>query len=143
MNFDEYAAKAKVLAPAGIPVPRAKLALTPEEAKAAFAEIGPCVVKAQVPVGKRGKSGGILPADSADEADAAARAILGMSIGSHRVEKLLIEERAEIAHEFYAAVMTDFTGRRPLVLFSSEGGIDIEEVAALRPDAVRRRPVDI
>ena len=66
-----------------------------------------------------------------------------MEIDGYRVEKMLIEERAEIAREFYAAVLTDFAARRPLVLFSTEGGMDIEEVAAARPDAVRRHAVEI
>jgi len=143
MNFEEHVAKAKALMPASIPVPRGKLCVTPDEAAAAFAEIGPCVVKAQVPTGKRGKAGGIRKADSAAEAAAAAAAILGMSIDGHRVERVLLEERAAIAREFYAAVLTDFAACRPLILFSTEGGMDIEEVAAARPHAVRRHALDI
>ncbi len=143
MNFEEHVAKARVLAPASIPVPRGKLCVTPDEAAAAFAGIGPCVVKAQVPTGKRGKAGGIRKASSAAEAKAAAQAIIGMSIDGYRVEKLLIEEAADIAREFYAAVLTDFSARRPLILFSTEGGMDIEEVAASRPDAIRRHLLDI
>ncbi|HXW42063.1 MAG TPA: ATP-grasp domain-containing protein [Xanthobacteraceae bacterium] len=143
MNFEEHVAKAKALMPASIPVPRGKLCVTPDEAAAAFAEIGPCVVKAQVPTGKRGKAGGIRKADSAAEAAAAATAILGMSIDGHRVERVLLEERAAIAREFYAAVLTDFAACRPLILFSTEGGMDIEEVAAARPHAVRRHALDI
>ncbi|SRR5579875_151074 len=143
MNFEEHAAKANVLVPAGIPVPRSKLCRSAEEAGAAFAALGPCVVKAQVPTGKRGKAGGIRKAESVAEAAAAARAILGMTIDGHPVESVLVEERAAIAREFYASVVTDFAERRPVVLFSSEGGMDIEEVAARRPDAIRRRPVEI
>ncbi len=143
MNFEEHVAKAKVLAPASVPVPRGKLCVTPDEAKAAFAEIGPCVVKAQVPAGKRGKAGGIRKASSAAEAAVAAQAILGMSIDGNTVERVLIEERADIAREFYAAVLTDFAACRPLILFSTEGGMDIEEVAAARPDAVRRHGLEI
>jgi succinyl-CoA synthetase beta subunit len=143
MNFEEHAAKAKVLAPAAVPVPRGRLCRTPDEAKAACAAIGPCVVKAQVPTGKRGKAGGIRKADSAAAAAAAAQAILGMTIDGYAVEKVLVEERAEIAREFYAAVLTNFAACRPLILFSTEGGVDIEEVAAVRPDAVRRHPLDI
>jgi succinyl-CoA synthetase beta subunit len=143
MNFEEYAAKAKVLAPAGVPVPRGKLCSAPDEAKSAFREIGPCVIKAQVPTGKRGKAGGIRKADSAAEAAAASAAILGMSIDGYAVAKVLLEERADIAREFYAAVLTDFAARRPLILFSTEGGMEIEEVAAARPDAVRRHALDI
>ncbi len=143
MNFEEHAAKANALAPAGIPIPRGRLCASPAEAEAAFAAIGACVVKAQVPTGKRGKAGGIRPADGAAEAASVARTILGMTIDGFAVETVLIEERAAIAREFYAAVVTDFVGRRPLVLFSTEGGMDIEEVAARRPDAVRRRPIAI
>jgi len=143
MNFEEHAAKAKVLAPAAIPVPRGALCVSAEEAKAAFGAIGPCVVKAQVPTGKRGKAGGIRAANSAAEAFAAAQAILGMDIDGYRVEKVLVEERADIAGEFYAAVLTDFAARAPLILFSTEGGMEIEEVAAARPDALRRHSLDI
>jgi succinyl-CoA synthetase beta subunit len=143
MNFEEHVAKAKVLVPASVPVPRGTLCVTPEEAAAAFGDIGPCVVKAQVPTGKRGKAGGIRKADSAAEASAVTRAILGMTIDGYTVERVLIEERAEIAREFYAAVLTDFAACRPLILFSTEGGMDIEEVAGARPDAVRRHSLDV
>src|SRR5271169_3777580 len=143
MNFEEHAAKAKVLTPAGVPVPRGKLCATPGEAEAAFAAIGPCVVKAQVPTGKRGKAGGIRKADSAAEAAAAAQAILGTAIDGYPVEKVLLEERGDIAREFYAAVLTDFASCRPLILFSTEGGMEIEDVAAARPQAIRRHSLDI
>jgi succinyl-CoA synthetase beta subunit len=143
MNFEEHAAKALVLRPAAIPVPRGILCRSPAEAEAAFAAIGPCVVKAQVPTGKRGKAGGIRKADSAAEAAAVTQAILGMTIDGYAVDKVLIEERAAIAREFYAAVLTDFVACRPLILFSTEGGMDIEEIAAVRPDAVRRCSLDI
>jgi succinyl-CoA synthetase beta subunit len=143
MNFEEHAAKAKVLAPASIAVPRGVLCRSAEEARAAFDAVGPCVVKAQAPTGKRGKAGGIRKADSAAETAAVAKAILGMSIDGYAVEKVLVEERADIVREFYAAVLTDFAARRPLILFSTEGGMDIEEVAATRSDAIRRYPLDI
>ena len=143
MNFEEHAAKTKVLAPASIAVPRGVLCRSPEEARAAFEAIGPCVVKAQVPTGKRGKAGGIRKADSAVEAAAVAEAILGLEIDGYAVEKVLIEERADIAREFYAAVLTDFAARCPLILFSTEGGMEIEEVATARPDAIRRHSLDI
>jgi succinyl-CoA synthetase beta subunit len=143
MNFEEHTAKSLILGPAGIPIPRGILVATATDAKIAAADIGPCVVKAQVPTGKRGKAGGIRKADNAADAEIAAQAILGMSIDGYVVEKVLIEERADIAREFYAAVLTDFAAGGQLVLFSTDGGMDIEEVAAQRPDAVRRRPVDI
>ncbi len=143
MNFEEYAAKEEVLTPAGVPIPRGYLCKTPQEAALAFNEIGPCVVKAQVPTGKRGKAGGIKPADTAKDTEARAADILGMNIDGHIVEKVLIEERANIAREFYAAVIHDVAARKPLILFSTEGGMDIEEVTATRPDALRRLPVDL
>jgi succinyl-CoA synthetase beta subunit len=143
MNFEEHAAKALVLAPAGIPVPRAILCTSAAEAAVAAAEIGPCVVKAQVPTGKRGKAGGIKRADAAAEAERAARQILGMQIGGHPVERVLVEEQATIAREFYAAVLHDTDARKPVILFSTQGGMDIEEVAAAQPDAIRRLLVDI
>ena len=143
MNFLEHVAKAWVLAPADIAVPRGVLCETAAAAAAAFVELGPCVVKAQVPTGKRGKAGGIKVASSADAARAAAREILGMTIDGHRVASVLLEERADIAREFYAAVLVDGVSRRPLVLFSTEGGMDIEEVAAHHPEALRRHLVDL
>ncbi|MCE4224351.1 succinate--CoA ligase [Methylobacterium sp. C25] len=142
MNFLEHVAKARVLAPAGIPVPRSVHCTTADEAARAFEELGPCMVKAQVPTGKRGKAGGIKPANSAAEARSVAERILSMSIDGHAVGSVLLEEQAKITREFYAAILTDFASRRPLVLFSTEGGMDIEEVAATRPDALRRHLVD-
>jgi succinyl-CoA synthetase beta subunit len=143
MNFEEHAAKSLVLAPAGIPVPRGQVCRTATEAAQAVCAIGPAVIKAQVAAGKRGKAGGIKPADTPEEAERVAAAILGMSIGEYKVERLLVEEQADIAHEFYAAILTDTDARKPLVLFSTQGGMDIEEVAAAKPDAIRRQHVDL
>jgi succinyl-CoA synthetase beta subunit len=143
MNFEEHAAKSLVLAPAGIPVPRGQVCRTAKEATEAVRAIGPAVIKAQVAAGKRGKAGGIKPADTPEEAERVAAAILGMSIGGYSVERLLVEERANIARELYAAVLNDTEARKPLVLFSTQGGMDIEEVAAARSDAVRRQYVDL
>jgi len=143
MNFEEHAAKALILAPAGIAVPRAILCLTAKEAATAAAQIGPCVVKAQVPAGKRGKAGGIKLANTPKEAKQVADQILGMRIGDYTVARLLIEEQAKIAREFYAAVLHDTSARKPLILFSTEGGMDIEEIAAEKPQAIRRLLVDI
>ena len=143
MNFEEYAAKSLVLTPAGIPVPRGQLCSTAAEAADAVRAIGPAVIKAQVATGKRGKAGGIKRADTAEEAERVAAAILGMTIGEYTVERLLVEQQAQIAREFYAAVLNDTQARQPLVLFSSEGGMDIEEVAAAKPDAIRRQLLNI
>jgi succinyl-CoA synthetase beta subunit len=142
MNFEEHAAK-PLLARHGIAVPRGVLARTPEEAGKAAAAIGAVVIKAQVPAGKRGKAGGIKLAATPEEARAHARAILGMEIAGHRVEKVLVEEQVPIARELYAAVLNDASSKGPLVMFSTEGGMDIEEVAASAPEKLHRRPVDI
>ncbi len=143
MNFEEHAAKTLVLQPAGIPIPRGIQVTSAAEAAEAAAQIGPCVVKAQVPTGKRGKAGGIKLANTPAEAEQVASQILGMRIGDYKVERLLIEEQAKIAREFYAAVLFDAAARQPLILFSTEGGMDIEEIAAEKPDAIRRLLVDI
>jgi len=143
MNFEEHLAKSLVLAHAGIAVQRGVLCLSAKDAAKAAAEIGPCVVKAQVPTGKRGKAGGIKLANSPAEAEEITGQILGMTIGDYTVERVLVEEQGKIAREFYAAVLHDTDARRPLILFSTEGGMDIEEVAAERPQAIRRLLVDI
>jgi succinyl-CoA synthetase beta subunit len=142
MNFEEHAAK-PLLAAAGIAVPKSILATTPDEAAKAAEEIGPCVVKAQVPTGKRGKAGGIKLAATPEEARAAADAILGMTIDVHTVETVLIEEQAEIIRELYLAVLNDSESRGPMLLFSTLGGMDIEEAAEKDPSQMRRQPLDI
>jgi succinyl-CoA synthetase beta subunit len=143
MNFEEHAAKLLILSPAGIPVLRGVVCIAAAEAAVAATNIGRSVIKAQVPTGKRGKAGGIKLAATPDEAREAAGQILGMRIGDYTVERLLVEEQADIAHEFYAAVLHDVTARKPLILFSTEGGMDIEDVAAAKPAAIRRLLVDI
>lgn len=143
MNLEEYAAKTVLLKPTSIPIPQSRVCATAEEAADAVAAIGPAVIKAQVPSGKRGKSGGIKFADTPAAATDAARAILGMEVGGYRVERLLVEERCQIARELYASVLIDFGRRCPVVLFSMEGGMDIEEVAARNPEAIKRHVVDL
>ncbi len=142
MDFEEHAAK-PLLAAAGIAVPESRLVQTPDAARAAAAAIGACVVKAQVPTGKRGKAGGIKLAASAEEAEAAAAAILGMTIDGHLVSRVLVEAQADIAREFYAAIMNDAESKGPLLLFSTEGGMDIEEVAENHPEKLIRHAIDI
>lgn len=142
MKFEEWVAK-PLLQEAGIAVPRGRVAATPEEAAAIARELGPVVVKAQVATGKRGKAGGIRLAATPEEAGAAARAILGMRIGDYVVERLLVEEQVPIAREHYAAILADASTRGPLLLFSAEGGMDIEEIAARHPEALRRVPLDV
>ncbi len=142
MNFEEYRAK-PLLESCGIAVPVSDLAWDVDAAEVAAARIGKCVVKAQVPTGKRGKAGGIKLAATPDEAGAHAQAILGMEIDGHRVEKLLIEAQVPIAQELYAAVLNDPASKNPMILFSMMGGMDVEEVAETDPDAMRKIPVDI
>src|SRR5690606_8226165 len=142
MNFEEHAAK-PLLARAGIAVPPARLATSPEEAEAAAREIGASVVKAQVPTGKRGKAGGIRLAADPAEARAHAGAILGMEIGGHVGERVLVEAQVPIARELYAAVLNDPGSRGPMLLFSTLGGMDVEEAAERDPHAMRRHEISI
>ena len=142
MNFEEYASK-PLLAASGIHVPRGRVAVSADEAAAAAVELGPVVIKAQVPAGKRGKAGGILPAADGAQAREAARRILGMDIGGHRVERVLVEEQASIARELYAAVLNSPGSKGPLVMFSATGGMDIEEIARTDSAAIREAHVDI
>ncbi len=142
MNFEEHAAK-PLLARHGIAVPKGGLAKTPDAAAGVAARIGAVVVKAQVPAGKRGKAGGIKLAATPGEARTHAKAIIGMEIAGHKVETVLIEEQMPIERELYAAVLNDPLSKCPLVMFSTEGGMEIEEVAVATPDKLRLQPVDI
>jgi succinyl-CoA synthetase beta subunit len=143
MNLLEHAAKSLVLTPAGIATLKSRLCTTAEEAAAGVAALGPAMIKAQVPAGKRGKAGGIRPANTSEDAEAVARDILSMSIDGHRVGSVLVEQRAAIAREFYAAVLCDPVRRGPVVLFSPEGGVEIEATAAHSPARLRRHEVDV
>lgn len=138
MKLHEYQAKT-LLARAGIPIPQGRVASTAEEAAAAAREIGGRVaVKAQVLVGGRGKAGGIKLAKDPDEARSVARQILGMDIKGLRVEKVYVERAASVKSELYLGVTIDRDRRRPVVMLSTVGGMDIEEVAASRPEAIAR-----
>ena len=142
MNFEEHAAK-PLLKAAGIAVPEGRYVRTAVDAAVAQQAVGPCVVKAQVPTGKRGKAGGIKTADTPEDAQDVTEKILGMEIAGHIVEGVLVEGRSDIAREFYAAIMNDSASKGPLVIFSTEGGMDIEDVAAETPDKIKRAAVDI
>jgi succinyl-CoA synthetase beta subunit len=127
----------------GIPVSEGRLATTPDEARVAAAELGgQVVVKAQVLTGGRGKAGGIELADDPDDARVKAKQILGLDIRGHVVRKLWIERASEIAKEYYLSLTFDRGAKRPLFMFTTEGGIDIEEVAEKHPDALVRLHVD-
>ena len=127
----------------GIPVSEGRLALTPGEAKEAARELGcPVVVKAQVLTGGRGKAGGIKLAETPADAEARARDILGLDIRGHVVHQVWVERASEIAREYYLSVTFDRGAKKPLFMFTTQGGIDIEEVAATNPDALIRLHVD-
>jgi len=142
MDLLEYQGK-QLFAKAGVPVPDGRYAETPEAARAAAEELGfPVVVKAQVQIGGRGKAGGIKLANSADEAEEHARAILGMDIRGLTVHELWIERGSEIASEYYAAIVFDRGAKQPLVMLSSMGGMDVEQIAEEHPDAIARIHID-
>jgi succinyl-CoA synthetase beta subunit len=127
----------------GIPVSDGQLATSPGEARAAAEELGgEVVVKAQVLTGGRGKAGGIKLASNPADAEAKARAILGMDIRGHMVRKLWVERASEIATEYYLSLTFDRSEKKPLFMFTREGGVDIEEVAATKPEALARLHVD-
>jgi succinyl-CoA synthetase beta subunit len=127
----------------GIPVSEGRLATTPDEARAAAAELGGrVVVKAQVLTGGRGKAGGIKLAEDPDDARAKAEQILGLDIRGHVVRRLWIERASEIAKEYYLSLTFDRGAKRPLFMFTTEGGIDIEEVAESTPEKLVRLHVD-
>jgi succinyl-CoA synthetase beta subunit len=142
MDLYEYQGK-ELFRRFGIPVSEGRLATTPEEARVAAQELGgQVVVKAQVLTGGRGKAGGIKLADGPDEAEQHARAILGLDINGHVVRKLWIESASEIEREYYVSLTFDRGVKKALFMFTKEGGIDIEEVASERPEALVRLHVD-
>jgi len=142
VDLYEYQGK-ELFRRAGIPVSDGRLAASPAEARAAAQEVGcPVVVKAQVLTGGRGKAGGIKLAETPGEAEERAREILGLDIRGHVVRRLWIEKASEIAKEYYLSLTFDRGARKPLYMFTTQGGIDIEEVAATSPDALVRLHVD-
>jgi succinyl-CoA synthetase beta subunit len=127
----------------GIPTPPGRMVTTPGEACDYVAGLGkPVVIKAQLPVGGRGKAGGVKFADSPEEAAEAAEALLGMRIKGLTVERLYVEEKLSIVNEIYLGVTVDRRNKAYVVLASGEGGMDIEEVAAKTPDRIVRHLVD-
>jgi succinyl-CoA synthetase beta subunit len=120
-------------------VSEGRLATSPEEARAAAVDLGgQVVVKAQVLTGGRGKAGGVKLADGSAEAEARAREILGLDIRGHVVRRLWIESASDIAKEYYLSVTFDRSEKKPLFMLTTEGGVDIEEVAATKPQALAR-----
>jgi len=142
MDLLEYQGK-QLFARHAIPVPQGRPATSVEEAVSAAEEIGyPCVVKAQVQIGGRGKAGGIKLAHDRAEADRHASAILGMDIRGLTVREVWVEAASEIAAEYYASIVFDRSAKAPLVMLSTKGGMDIEAVAEEDPDAIARLHVD-
>ena len=149
MKIHEYQAKA-ILAEAGVPVPRGRVATTASEARAIAQELGGrVVVKAQIHAGGRGKGGGVKLVSSPDEAEHEAARILGMMLRTHqtgpegqRVKRVLVEEGLDIRQELYLGIVIDRTVGLPVLMASSAGGMEIEEVARTRPDAIVKVHVD-
>ncbi len=150
MKVHEYQAK-EILRSRGVPVPRGQACFTVDEAVAAATEVGGnrWVVKAQIHAGGRGKGGGVKVVDSLEDVRQAAEDMLGMMLITHqtspegqRVNRLLVEEGAEIARELYVGLVTDRSSQRVVVMVSSEGGTEIEEVAATNPEKIFKKLVD-
>ena len=142
MDLLEYQGK-QLFARHGLAVSDGKPVTTVEEAVSAAQQIGyPVVVKAQVLIGGRGKAGGVKLANNADEAREHASKILGLDIRGHIVHKLWIEHASDIATEYYASVLLDRSAKQPLVIFSTEGGVEIEQIAEESPEKLVRHHVD-
>ena len=138
----EHQAKA-VFAKYGIPVPEGRVARTPEEARRVAEELGrPVAVKAQVLVGARGRAGGILFADTPEEAEEAARKLLGSEIRGVRVHEVLVEEKLAIRRELYLGFTIDRASRSYVAIASPEGGMEIEEVAEKSPELIFKHTID-
>lgn len=136
MKIHEYVAK-DVFKGEGITVPQSKMVISPDEAHAAAIEIGkPVVIKSQILVGGRGKAGGIKFADNPDEARSKANEILGSTLKDEKVEMVLIEEKLKIQSEYYLSIVLDRSAKKPLIMASISGGVDIEEVARDTPEKI-------
>jgi succinyl-CoA synthetase beta subunit len=138
----EYQGK-QLFAKHGVAAPEGRHAATVDEAVAAADEVGyPCVIKAQVAIGKRGKAGGIKVANDGDEARAHAEAILGMDIRGFTVHELWVEEASDIADEYYASIILDRGEKKLLAMLSRMGGMDVEEMAEKDPAALVRSHIE-
>ncbi|GAA0035284.1 MULTISPECIES: ADP-forming succinate--CoA ligase subunit beta [Brevibacterium] len=142
MDLFEYQAR-DLFEKHGVPVLKAQVATTPEEAKKAAEDLGGgvVVVKSQVKIGGRGKAGGVKVAKNPDEAEARAKEILGLDIKGHITKKVMIAEGADIAEEYYFSVLLDRSNRTYLAMCSKEGGMEIEQLAVERPEALAKIPV--
>lgn len=142
MKLHEYQSK-HLFAQRGVPIPKGRVASNPTEAREIASELGgTVVVKSQVLVGGRGKAGGIKLAKTPDEAEKVAETILAMNIKGLPVRKVLVDEAAGIAKEIYLGITNDRGARRPVIICSAEGGVEIEEVAKTNPEAIIKTFVD-
>jgi succinyl-CoA synthetase beta subunit len=142
VDLFEYQAK-ELFAKHGVPVTAGRVATTPDEAREIAEELGgQVVVKAQVKTGGRGKAGGVKLADGPADAEAKAKAILGMDIKGHTVHRVLVTEASDIAEEYYFSFLLDRSNRTWLAMASKEGGVEIEQVAVDHPDALAKVPID-
>lgn len=142
MKLHEYQSK-RIFAKYGVPIPRGDVATSPAQAQEIAKQLGgPVVIKSQVLVGGRGKAGGIKVAQNANEAERLAEQILGMSIKGIAVDKVLVDEAADIKEEIYLGIVIDRTLHKPVIIASAAGGIEIEEVAKTKPEAIIRLPID-
>ncbi len=143
MNLHEYQAK-ELFQRAGIPIAPGIVCVTPAEVRTAAAKIGGAVVvKAQVHSGGRGKAGGVKLAHTPEEAEEKAKAILALSIQGLPVRRVLVTQAVDIASETYAAVLVDRAIKKPILMLSAAGGVDIEETARTNPKAIRKIPIDV
>jgi len=142
VKLHEYQSK-RLFAAHGVPIPKGEVAKTPEEARRIAEELGGAViVKSQVLVGGRGKAGGIKLAQNPAEAEQLAGEILGLEIKGLPVRKVLLDEAADIKKEIYLGIVIDRANRRAVMMASSEGGVEIEEVARSNPDAIKKVTID-
>jgi succinyl-CoA synthetase beta subunit len=149
MKIHEYQAK-QIMSEFGVPVPKGRVAATPQEARQIAQELGvPVVIKAQIHAGGRGKGGGIKLADTPAQAEDAARQIIGMRLVTHQtgpegriVKRVLVEEQVQAQRELYLGIVIDSGSGRPVVMASEAGGVDIEQVAAASPEKIHKAFVD-
>jgi succinyl-CoA synthetase beta subunit len=142
VKLHEYQSK-RIFAKFGVPIPTGDVATSPAQAQEIAKQLGgPVVIKSQVLVGGRGKAGGIKVAKNAHEAELLAEQILGMNIKGITVDKVLVDEAADIKEEIYLGIVIDRALRKPVIIASASGGIDIEEVAKKNPEAIIRLPID-
>ena len=142
MKLHEYQSK-RIFAKYGVPIPEGDVATTASEARQIARRLGgPVVIKSQVLVGGRGKAGGIKLAKDEDEAESLADGILGMTIKGLSVDKVLVDQAADIREEIYLGITIDRTQRKPVMMASSEGGVEIEEVAKATPEKIFKLAID-